>query len=35
MTEKLVWYHDLTLMTMVGLRRGIFVFLLSFYMVSY
>lgn len=31
MTEKLVWYHDLTLMTMVGLRTGIGFFLISFY----
>nr|YP_003208145.1 cytochrome c oxidase subunit II [Loripes lacteus]ABJ55670.1 cytochrome c oxidase subunit 2 [Loripes lacteus] len=35
MTEKLVWYHDLTLMTMVGLSSGIMVFLVSFYLVSY
>lgn len=35
MTEKLVWYHDLTLMTMVGLSAGIAVFLVSFYLVSY
>lgn len=35
MTEKLVWYHDLTLITMVGLRRGIAIFLVAFYCVSY
>lgn len=35
MTEKLVWYHDLTLMTMVGLGRGIGIFLISFYIVSF
>ena len=34
-TEKLIWYHDLTLITMVGLSRGIRVFLVSFYLVRY
>nr|YP_010688214.1 cytochrome c oxidase subunit II [Pillucina pisidium (Dunker, 1860)]WBR65408.1 cytochrome c oxidase subunit 2 [Pillucina pisidium (Dunker, 1860)] len=35
MTSKLVWYHDLTLMTMVGLSSGISLFLLSFFLTKY
>lgn len=33
--EKLIWYHDLTLITMVGLRGGITVFLVSFRFTSF